>query len=136
MTWKAFDKMGLQVEAPADAQFMDWSQDAPAGSYAAPGFSVRVSTVTPAFAQTFDRAKQEHEKDPGCVFKSWTKAETNADGWHLQWQCENAIGKEVNHAVEIRRRFGAKAVDCWEKRPTAEEDERAVKACRRIKANA
>src|SRR6185295_14391946 len=114
---------------PSDVEVMDTSADAPGNSAFNNDFKVNVNETTLAYTDDFDKAKAEVEKDPGCGFKSWTKAEKTADGWDMEWVCESMIDKSARYGVEVRRTFGEKHYSCWEKLDSAEKASAVVKAC-------
>lgn len=135
-TWKKMDKLGLQIEVPASAEFMDTGVDAPGAQFSVglDDFSVRVNQTTPMYTDDFDKAKAEVEKDIGTKFVKWIKADKIEGGWHFEWQCESSMeAGKMYHGVQIRRTFGDKQVECWEKAPSAEAGARTVKACLSIK---
>ncbi len=134
--FKKLEKLGLQLEVPASAEFMDTSADAPAGQYFTGNneCSVRVNQTTEMYTNDFDRAKAEIEKDSMNKFASWTKAEKTEDGWKLEWVAESTMepGKKL-YGVQHRRKFADKQVECWEKAPSAEYAGCTVRACESLK---
>jgi hypothetical protein len=132
--WKKLEPLGLQMEVPSDSEALDASSDTPAVWLSGKACSARVTQTSPAFARDLAAAKAEIEKDPGCPFKAWGRAEKTADGWHLEWQCADAFDKaKVNHGVQLRRTFGARQVDCWEKVDNPATAACAVRACQSLK---
>jgi hypothetical protein len=135
-TYKKMEKLGLQIEVPASAEFMDTSADATGAQFFTGNneCSVRVNQTTEAFTDDFDKAKKEVETDPGTKFVKWTKAEKTADGWDFEWEGESGIepGKKL-YGVQIRRKFGDKQVECWEKAESPDRAACTVKACMSIK---
>jgi hypothetical protein len=135
-TWKKMDKLGLQIEVPASAEFMDTSADAPGAQFFTGNneCSVRVNQTTEAFTNDFDKAKAEVEKDPGTKFVKWIKADKIEGGWHFEWEGESGFepGKKL-YGVQIRRTFGDKQVECWEKAESPDRAACTVKACLSIK---
>jgi hypothetical protein len=134
LAWKPMDKLGLQIEVPSDVEALDASADTPAVWFSSAQCSVRVTQASPAFARDLAAARAEIEKDPGCPFKAWGKAEKTDDGWHLEWQCADMFDKsKVNHGIQVRRAFGPRQVDCWEKVDSPERAACAVRACQSLK---
>ena len=134
--WKKLANLGLQVEMPASAEFMDTSADAPGGQYFTGNneCSVRVNQTTEAFTDDFDKAKAEVEADPGAKFKKWIKAVKTSDGWVFHWEAESAIDPSRKLlAVEYRRTFGDKKVQCWEKTENEESFRCTIRACESLK---
>lgn len=135
-TWKKLDKLGLQIEVPASAEFMDTSADAPGGQFFTGNneCSVRVNQTTEAYTDDFNRAKEEAEKDPGKTFVKWVKAEKTADGWHLEWEATSSMDPARKlYPVSIRRKFGDKQVECWESPESAESAACTIKSCQSLK---
>jgi hypothetical protein len=135
-TWKKLEKLGLQLEMPASAEFLDTSADAPGGHYFTGNneCSARVNETTLAYTDDFEKAKKEVETDPGAKFVKWTKAEKTADGWAFEWEAVSAMDESRKlWGVQYRRKFGEKQVECWEKADNAESAACTVKACLSLK---
>ncbi|MGC4118513.1 MAG: hypothetical protein QM765_28950 [Myxococcales bacterium] len=91
MAWKKLEKLGLQIEFPADGEVMDTSADAPNASIFNNDCKVSVNTVTPVYTEKYESAIAELEKDPGTKFEKWTKKTKTADGWQLEWTCKSLL---------------------------------------------
>jgi hypothetical protein len=135
LEWKKLENMKLQIEAPSDAKVEENKQDDWSATLMDDkgNFYLNVSTVTPAYAETFEKDFAEVEKDPGCTFASWTKKETTPDGWHLESKCKGMSGDE-KIAINIRKKIGDKSYSCWQKTEKADQAAAYVKACQSLKA--
>jgi hypothetical protein len=134
LEWKKLDKMGLQIEAPADAEVIDMTADAPNVKLSSNDCSIYVSTVTEAYTSEYEKAVAEVEKDPGTKFKKFTKQEKTDTGWHLEFEAEGMIEPKPLYGVQIRTRIGDKAYECGDKAESAEKAQCTIKACKSLKA--
>ena len=133
LEWKKLDKMGLQIRVPADAEVVDMTADAPNVKLTSLACNVYVSTVTEAYTADFDKAVAEVEQDPGVKFKSFTKKEKTATGWHFEFQADGMIDPKPLHGVQIRSRIGDKSFECGDKAESAEKAQCTVEACLSLK---
>jgi len=133
LEWKKLDKLGLQVEMPADAEVMDTSADAPNASIFNNDCKVSVNTVTPVYTESYDSAVKEVKGDPGTKFKEFKKNEKTADGWHFEWVAEGSMEPKPVYAVLIRKTIGGKQYECSEKSETPEAAACTVRACQSLK---
>jgi hypothetical protein len=124
----ALGPLGLQMDVPAGAKVEDTSVDAPAVTVEAAGCKVMVSTTTEAYADNFDAAKREVQKDPN-PFKQFSKEEQGQGGWHLEYELASMLDKTPLYGVQIRRTFGDKQIECGINVPTTAERDCAARAC-------
>lgn len=128
--WLNLDKMGAKIEMPAGAKADDTSADAPNYSVAPEDYSytVMVSTVTEAYASTYEAAVNEVKKNTNG-FKAFSKNEKTADGWVLEFEGESMMDKAPLYGVQLRKKVGDKSIECDHNEPSKTARDSVAKAC-------
>jgi hypothetical protein len=128
--WLNLDKLGAKIEVPAGSKAEDTSADAPAYSISPAdfGFTVMVSTVTDAYASTYEAAVDEVKKSTNG-FKAFSKNEKTADGWVLEFEGESMMDKAPLYGVVVRKKVGDKSFECARNEPSKAARDSVAKAC-------
>ena len=135
LVYKALGGLGLEAQVPEDANIEDSTKSAgfPSVSiYAQPTTFVNGAGEDSMSPQTFEAAKKEVQKDAN-PFKRFTKEETTADGWKLEYELESMIDKAPIYGYKVRFKVDGKPFECGSNgRSTAERDA-IVKLCTSIR---
>ena len=110
------------------------SGDAPGVMISSAACTVMVNTVTPVYADTFDKAVAEVEKDPGNKFKEWVKKNQSEGGWDLMWTAGSMTDEsKLLYGVQRRVTIGDQQYECARKSDTADAADCVAKACATLK---
>jgi hypothetical protein len=128
--WVVLEKMGMKIEMPPGSRAEDTSADAPNYSVAPEdyAYTVMVSTVTPAYASTYEAAVAEVKKHTNG-FKAFSKNEKTADGWVLEFEGASLVDKEPLFGVVVRKKVGETSVECARNEHSVAARDAVARAC-------
>lgn len=129
-SWVVLEKLGAKIEMPAGAKAEDTSADAANYSVAPDdySFTVMVSTVTEAYPSTYEAAVEEVKKMTNG-FKAFSKNEKTADGWVFEFEGESMMDKAPLYGVVVRKKIGAKSIECARNESSKAARDSVEKAC-------
>ncbi len=135
LAWKKLGDLGLEASVPEDSNIEDKSATAHFPSvtvWANPTTFVNGAGEDSLSAQTFDKAKEEIQKDPN-PFKQFTKAETTADGWRLEYELESMVDKKPVYGFKVRFKIDGKPYECGSNGDSTAERDAIIKLCTSIR---
>ena len=135
LAWKKLGDLGLEASVPDDANIEDKSKSAgfPAVTvWATPTTFINGAGDDSLSAQTFDKAKEEIQKDPN-PFKQFTKAETTPDGWRLEYELESMVDKKPVYGFKVRFKIDGKPYECGSNGDSTAERDNVIKLCTSIR---
>jgi hypothetical protein len=138
LVYKPLGGLGLEAQVPDDATINDDSKTAGFPSvtvYAQPTTFVNGAGEDSMSPQTFEAAKKEIQKDPN-PFKRFTKEETTADGWKLEYELESMGDKAPIYGYKVRFKVEGKPFECGSNNRSSAERDAVIKLCSSIRKHA
>ena len=135
LVYKKLGSLPLEANIPDDAKIDDNSATAGFPSvtiWASPTNFVSGAGDESFAAQTFDKAKEEIQKDPN-PFKQFTKAEATPDGWRLEYELSSMIDKTPVYGFKARFQVDGKPYECGSNVNSAAERDTIKAACTSIR---
>jgi len=131
LAFKKLDKLGLEIEVPADAEVSDSAGDAPGANVSSGDMTIMIATVTDVYPSDFAAAKKGIEGDPN-KFKAFSKEAQTEGGWHLEYELTSMDGAPL-YGVEVRKTIDGKGYQCGRNDRNVAVRDAVAKACLSLK---